>query len=472
MHVWQIPRLLFARLTAEEPDLRLCIAQSLSLLAGCYTPDSCSPAVLSELSTFLCERVTDDDAMCRRSALDWLRRVFPFNHIPARVACMQLAGDNRGDIKAVALQGLDALGKGVTRPTLTTASGGGSGDTAASVLATATAADVADAGASSFVALSESLACWFLLTPVVVGVNVVGTFCRVGLWSSGIVEACGLLHRACACVGCPGVDSSRSEASADADDLIPGMRLYPSFEGLVSYLASPIQAAESPSSSSPASACSAVRVSPSSRCTTLQCQSYVAAVQFLEKCLSTSAAVVGQSPSPWLQAAHDETLVVAPSGLASPLLMYQALLEFGLGIDPSRSDAAKAHEVGCSLAMPRFLVTSLYVPFPTLPPAGNPSGNVFVCSVPPCDVQCCVQALANLCELVPARLGPLYASRIPWLMTLVSNDSELIRYHVSRVIGTAAVGLPLVAPGDAATCAYTACVFAPVPCCREAHLPS
>ncbi len=50
---------------------------------------------------------------------------------------------------------------------------------------------------------------------------------------------------------------------------------------------------------------------------------------------------------------------------------------------------------------------------------------------------------------MPAVLGPLYATRIPWLMAWISNDSEAIRYHVSRVIGTASAGLPLgtVAPG-------------------------
>jgi hypothetical protein len=62
--------------------------------------------------------------------------------------------------------------------------------------------------------------------------------------------------------------------------------------------------------------------------------------------------------------------------------------------------------------------------------------------------QVCVRALANLCALVPDTLGPLYAARIPWLMSWITNDSEVIRYHVSRVIGTASAGLPLTTPAS------------------------
>ncbi len=74
-----------------------------------------------------------------------------------------------------------------------------------------------------------------------------------------------------------------------------------------------------------------------------------------------------------------------------------------------------------------------------------------------------MKALANLCELVPARLGPLYAGRIPWLMSWISNDSELIRYHVSRIIGTASLSLPLLSPPSDSTTTVAGGATAPAP---------
>jgi hypothetical protein len=140
----------------------------------------------------------------------------------------------------------------------------------------------------------------------------------------------------CYCCCCHAVGADGDTSADDVDSLIPGMRLYPSFEALIAYLTTPVE---------PGSSILVVRTTSTSRCRSLHCASVVAAVELIEKCLTTSAAVVGESPAPWLQSAHDDTLAVAASGLASPLLMYQAFLEFGVDIDPSRSDAAKAHEV-------------------------------------------------------------------------------------------------------------------------------
>ncbi len=56
-----------------------------------------------------------------------------------------------------------------------------------------------------------------------------------------------------------------------------------------------------------------------------------------------------------------------------------------------------------------------------------------------------------MCELAPSVLSPLYSGRLDWLMALVVSDTDGIRSHAARVVGTAALALPLSADGDAAS---------------------
>jgi hypothetical protein len=100
-----LPTLLFAQLEREDPELRLCISESLSMIASGFA--GATPTVLGDLSTLLLRAVESPEPRSRLSAVDWMKRVFPFCDLPARFACVRLCGDVRTEIRSAALAGLD-----------------------------------------------------------------------------------------------------------------------------------------------------------------------------------------------------------------------------------------------------------------------------------------------------------------------------------------------------------------------------
>lgn len=74
-------------------------------MAGGFS--SATPAVLSDVSSFLLTQLSAEEPRVRSCTLDWLKRVFPYNHLPARYACVALAADVRSELQSSAINGLD-----------------------------------------------------------------------------------------------------------------------------------------------------------------------------------------------------------------------------------------------------------------------------------------------------------------------------------------------------------------------------
>jgi hypothetical protein len=281
-------KLLFSRLAAEDASLRLCITEALSLLAEAYVGATVD-AVRRDLSQFLCDQAAVGDWPARTVALDWLRRVYPFSDVPARMACVALSSDARGEIRSVALHGLNADGKGVVRPAL---------------LASRTSDSAATSGAGAGAGAGAG-------TGAAGGNSVVDDDADTG-------------------------DRGRAVTATDSGrevEAVPGQARYPSFDAFMAY------ATDSPAGAIVDRDASLL---PASRCRRLQPESIVAAVAFMERCLLASAAVAGEEPELWLLRHHRDA---EAAGTPSALMRYVRFLEFGMAVDPSAPSAARAQEV-------------------------------------------------------------------------------------------------------------------------------
>lgn len=89
---------------SEDSELRLCVAEAVSVLASCYQP--AADGVKAALVPLLTACARSGEPRCRLTALDWFQRLFPFADLTARSVCVTLSADDRSDVRAAAAKGL------------------------------------------------------------------------------------------------------------------------------------------------------------------------------------------------------------------------------------------------------------------------------------------------------------------------------------------------------------------------------
>jgi hypothetical protein len=287
-------QLLFARLTAEDPNQRLAVTEALGSLASVYRDsDSLSPTLRAELLRLLDSHCDHTDHRVRLVVVDWAIRCFPFADPAARLLCLRRRADERADVREAALAGMSPA-KVRARRTVTS-------------------------GAAATTAGSEIL-----------------TAPRTGDAAANATERSG------------SDKETDAETEADAVDAEALAKDYPAFADMVSFLcASPAAAgAVHPAEDS------------GSRFLMLHPLGMAAALEFLSACLEANALAAGETVAQLFGKASQHIVsasAVATTGGVLPLRpsasgttaleLYRFLLESGLSLDANRADAATVYEI-------------------------------------------------------------------------------------------------------------------------------
>ncbi|KAF7850461.1 hypothetical protein BT93_L5473 [Corymbia citriodora subsp. variegata] len=95
---------LFDALKLEAPSLRFTIQEATVSLAAAYKDASIN--VLKDLEALLLENLKQEQSEVRFCAVRWATILFDLQHCPSRFLCMLGAGDDKLDIREMALEGL------------------------------------------------------------------------------------------------------------------------------------------------------------------------------------------------------------------------------------------------------------------------------------------------------------------------------------------------------------------------------
>lgn len=302
-----VPKLLFARLAAEDVNMRLAVGEALSTLAAVYAAQSggglgrvagtgapsppvagggISLALRGEAHELLAAYVDHSESRVRQAVAHWAVTVFPFDDPRARYTCVRLAGDPRSEVREAALKGLSV--------------------TAARRRAATTATSSATASQSAAV-FSDS-------------------------------------------AGAAASDEADAAVMADADEVavLSAALSYPRFADMLAFLTAK-PSAEAGTASGPGVGPRLSQLAPLPLC---------ALLEFTHTCLEASATVAGETTG-----AHIAQLDAAGAGSEGDVSMtssdspatssaalhgYLSIIEHALSVSPAAAEAARVHETAAS----------------------------------------------------------------------------------------------------------------------------
>lgn len=439
-----VPKLLFQRLSTEDPTMRLSVAEALSMLAGVYSfrrggaaavsqgivYPQVSTTVLEDLHDLLSHYGEHKESRVRIAVLDWANRVFPFSDVRARYICCKLVGDVRVEVREAARNGLRPYARrghlsekfrgahgdgdrgdvsGIKRradPTKAAAAASTGAGAAGSASASAEDVDAAeneeDNDEFDLVADDSTFHRLASIYPL---------FSSLLRYCTALDDTEGATSTPTSTpVASPAIGGSSSAAGAQegADGGGDGSEASKRARG-------PDEAMETSVSTAATSVASSAKLlsyvdqpDPSKvalgrRITRLSALSLAALLEFTNTCLDASAVLASMSTS-------DYIAQLDAGAEISLLHAYRSMIEHGLTVDPAAIEAVKAHETAASCLM-------------------------------------------QLLQAAPARLSSVYGARLGWVLRWTRDSNATVRRAMAFVLGTAAGSLPLDHEDAAATSA-------------------